>query len=519
MPMIFQQGQLNVAALSAPGVVTQIVAPPTVIAGAATNGLGIVGVASWGPPNSPVLIGSPQAASAQIGPVTDREYDIATALAVSNLLGQYNNWCVRVTDTTDVAASVALKDVTAVTPVTGATLTGFYSGSLGNTISVILGTGTKPTTFKLTLAMAGQTPEVYDNLGGAGAAFWTGLVAAVNSGQSGVRGPSQICVATIGTSTAAAAPATYTLTGGTDGATGVTDEDLIGSNASFPATGMYALQGTAIQSLNLMDHTTSAQWSTIASFCQSFGIFGGSQGAAGESIATVSSALNTAGVDTPWFKCLVGDWVYWQDTVNKIQRLISPMTVWAALRATLAPNQSTLNKQVLGFIGTQRSAQNLPYSNPELQAAVAARVDYLANPSAGGNYFSFQTDRNASSNAAENSEAYTTMTDFLAASLGGTTFGYVVGDPQTPTMRSDVKDAMGSFLLNLWQNDQYIGDVNNPTAVPYLVTLDASNNPNSNVDIGVMAALVQVTYLSIVRVFLISLQGGSTVSVSVQQPS
>lgn len=514
--MLFQQGQLNVAALSAPGVYTQIVAPPTVISGAATNGLGIVGVASWGPVNSPVLIGSPQAANAQIGPVTDREYDIATALAISNLLGQYNNWCVRVTDGTDMAASAALTDAVTPTAVTGAMLTGLYTGSLGDSISATISAGTKPSTYKLTLSMAGFTPEVYDNISGTGAFFWQNLVAAVNSGQSGVRGPSQLCVATIGTSTAAPAAATYTLSGGTDGASGVTDTTLIGSNSTTPVKGMYALQSSPIQTLNLMDHTTSTQWSTIDAFCQNYGIFGGSQGTPGESIATVSAALNAAGVDSAWFKCLVGDWVYWQDTVNNVQRLISPMTVWAATRANLAPNQSTLNKQVLGFIGTQRSVQNMPYSSAELQAACAARVDYMANPSAGGKYFSFQTDRNTSSNAAENSEAYTTMTDFLAGSLGGTTFGYVVGNPQTPQMRSDVKDAMGAFLLNLWQNDQYIGDVNNPQSVPYLITLDASNNPNGNVALGVMAALVQVTYQSIVRVFLISLQGGSTVSVTVQ---
>ncbi|MFM0630771.1 phage tail protein [Paraburkholderia xenovorans] len=516
MPMIFQQGQLNVAAQSAPGVLTQIVAPPSVIAGATTNGYGLVGVASWGPVNSPVLIGSPQAASLQIGPVKVRKYDVATALAIANLLGQYNNWCVRVTDGTDSAASVPLKDTTAVTPVTGATLTGFYSGTLGNNISATIAAGTKPSTFKLTLAMAGFSPEVYDNLAGTGATFWAALVSAVNNGQSSVRGPSQICVATIGTATLSPALATYTLTGGTDGTSGVTDTSLIGSNNTTPVTGMYALQSTAIQTLVLIDHTQSTDWSTIAAFCASYGIFGAGQGSAGQSIATVGAALNTAGVDTPWFKCLVGDWVYWNDTVNKQQRLVSPTLVWGPMRANRAPNDSTLNKQILGIIGTQRSQQNLPYSTPELQAACAARLDFIANPSAGGNYFSFQTDRNTSSDASTNSEAYTTMTNFLAATLGGTTFGYVVGDPQTPTMRADVKDAMGAFLTTTWQTDGFIGDVNNPQAVPYKVTLDKSNNPNNNVALGVMAALVQVTYLSIVRVFLISLQGGSTVSVDVQ---
>lgn len=513
--MLFTQSQLNPASLSAPGVYTAIVAPPAVVAGAPTNGLGQVGVASWGPVNSPFLVGSPTQAPFLVGPVTVRSRDLATALAIAFSLGAYNNYCVRVTDGTDVAASVAVKDG-AGTPVTGLTLTGLYSGTLGNTISATVAAGTAPSTSKLTVQMAGQTPEIYDNLAGSGATLWQNMVSAVNTGQSGVRGPSQIVVATIGTSTAAPALATYTLTGGTDGATGVTDATLIGSNSTFPVTGMYALQAASVQTVNLMDHTTSTQWSTIAAFGFTYGMFTGSQGSAGQSIATVAASLATAGVDTPWFKCLVGDWVYWQDTVNNVQRLVSPMAVWAALRATLNPNTSTLNKEVLGFIGTQRSQQSLPYSTPELQAACAGRVDYLANPSAGGNYFSFQTDRNSSSQASQNSEAYTTMTNFLAASVGGKTFGYVVGDPQTPSMRSDVKDAINAFLLNLWQTDGYIGDVNNPTTAPYKTTLDASNNPDANVAIGVMAALVQVKYQGIVRVFIISLQGGATVSVTVQ---
>ncbi|KVT86267.1 hypothetical protein WT25_10970 [Burkholderia territorii] len=515
--MLFQQSQLNVAALSAPGVYTEIVAPPPVVAGAPTNGYGLVGVASWGPVNSPFLVASPTAAPSQVGQVTNRSRDLATALSIAFALGSYFNYCVRVTDGTDAAATGALKDTTTPTAVTGATLTGIYTGTLGNTISATIGTGTAANSYKLTVNMAGYAPEVYDNLTGTGAVFWQNLVSAVNNGQSGVRGPSQLVVATIGTATATPAQATITLSGGTDGTTGVTDSTLVGSNSTYPVTGMYALQASPVQTLNLVDHTTSTQWSTIAAFGLQFGMFTGGQTAAGTSIASTSTALNTAGVDTPWFKCLVGDWVYWQDAVNNIQRLVSPMNVWGPMRATLTPNQSTLNKQVLGIIGTQRSVAKQPYAQGELQAACLARVDYLANPSAGGNYFSFQTDRNSSSQAATNSEAYTTMTNFLAASLGGTTFGYVIGNPQTPTLRAGVKDAMTAFLTGIWQPPvQYIGNVNQPTKVPFKITLDSSNNPNNYVALGIMQVLVQVTYQSIVRVFVIALQGGQTVSVNVQ---
>jgi hypothetical protein len=661
---IYQAGQLNLAGTLAPGVYTQVVAPPAVVRGASTNGLGMVGVASWGPVNSPTVIGSPQMAALMLGPVTVRRSDLATAMAIAFGLGQQNNTAVRVTDGSDTAATCALKDGSAVT---GATLTGFYTGSVGNTLQATMAAGTKPSTFKCTVSLPGFTSEVYDNLGvgiipgtttpgtgytsvpnvsvsapqtaggtqavmqatlkalsanitGGGAAAgtgyltndtvtlangivltvtatagaitalavtnagslgggaipanpqavistsgvgtgalinvvwglgspvviqpgtgytsatatltgggagtggsytlgtgcWTNLVNAINNGQSGVRGPSQYVVATIGTSAAAPSLVTSAFSGGTDGAAGVTDATLVGTNAT-PPTGMYALQNANVLTMNLVDHSTSTQWSTMAIFGQQQGIFGAGQGSPGQSIATVAANLATAGVDNYSFKELVGDWVYWQDTVNGVQRLLGPATFWAPMRANLAPNQSTLNKQVNGIIGTQRSIQSLVYSDAEALAAVQGRVDYLANPAPGGNYFAFQTDMNTSSFAATNSEAYTTMTNFLALTLASN-FGWVVGNPQTTDLRGEVNDAITGFLMNLWKNPtlQYIGDVNNPKSIPFSVQTNAANNPDPQVSLGLMQTLVKVKYLSIVRVFVISLQGGSTVNVTVQ---
>jgi hypothetical protein len=655
---IYQSGSLNLAGQLAPGAYVQVVAPPPVVQGIASNGLGQVGVASWGPVNSATVIGSPQQAGLMLGAVTNRKYDLATAMAIAFGMGQTNNTAVRVTDGTDTAATAAVKDGSAVT---GATLTAFYTGVVGNTLTATMANGTKPSTYKCTLALPGYLSEIFDNLAvgvmpgtttagtgytlvpalsisapqttggvqatgnatlvaisttlgvggtgyvvndlitlsngviikvltvssgavatmsiqnagsigggavptnpvaqisttgvGSGATFnltwglgapnitnpgsgytsatatltgggtgtggsytlgtgcWTNLVSAVNNGQSGVRGPSQLAIATIGTSVAAPSLTSYTFAGGTDGSAGVTDATLVGSN-STPPTGMYALQNASVLTLNLVDHSTSSQWNTIAAFCQLYGIFGAGQGSAGQSISTVSSLLNSAGVDNYSFKSLVGDWVYWQDTVNNAQRLLGPATFWAPMRANLAPNQSTLNKAVNGLVGTQRSSQNLLYADAEALQAVQARLDYLANPAPGGNYFAFQTDMNCSTYAATNSEAYTTMTNFLALTLASN-FGWVVGNPQTTDLRQEVNDAISGFLMNLWQNLKYIGNVNAPTQVPFSVQTNAANNPTAQVATGLMQTLVKVTYLSIVRVFVISLQGGSTVQVTV----
>lgn len=655
---IYQSGALNLAGQLAPGAYVQVVAPPPVVQGIATNGLGMVGVASWGPVNSAYVVGSPQAAGLYLGAVNNRKYDLATAMAVAFGMGQTNNTAVRVTDGTDTAATAAIKDGSATT---GATLTGFYTGIVGNTLQATMANGTKPSTYKCTVALPGYLSEIYDNLAvgvmpgsttagtgytsvpalsisapqttggiqatgnatllaisstlgvggagyvvndlitlsngviikvltvtsgavatmsiqnagsigggatptnpvaqisttgvGTGATFnltwglgapnitnpgsgytsatatltgggagtggsytlgtgcWSSLVSAINNGQSGVRGASQLVVATIGTSVAAPSLVTTTFSGGTDGAAGVTDATLVGSN-STPPTGMYALQNAGVLTMNLVDHSTSSQWNTIAAFCQLYGIFGAGQAPVGTNVANTVSLLATAGVDNYSFKDLVGDWVYWQDTVNNVQRLLGPATYWAPMRANLAPHQSTLNKPVNNLIGTQRSVQNLLYADPETLAAVQGRVDFLANPAPGGNYFAFQTDMNCSTFAATNSEAYTSMTNFLALTLASN-FGWVVGNPQTTDLRQEVNDAISGFLMNLWQNLKYIGNVNAPTQIPFSVQTNAANNPTSQVATGLMQTLVKVTYLSIVRVFVISLQGGSTVQVTV----
>lgn len=391
----------------------------------------------------------------------------------------------------------------------------------GATVTLVWGLGT----LTISNSGSGYTSATATLNGGGGTGtitvgtgIWLNLVNAVNNGNSTIRGPSQICVASIGV-VAAITPnttTTYTLAGGTDGASSAGNSTLVGVDGNV-RTGMYALRGTGIQTLNLVDHTDSTAWGTIAAFGQNEGIFCSVQAAAGNAYSATSTLLNSAGADSPWLKVHVGDWVYWQDTVNNAQRLLAPSTHWTALRASLAPYMSTLNKPVLNLIGTQRAIQQLIYSNAELGAAATARLDYLANPSAGGNYFSFQTDRNASSDPTRNGENYTTMTNFLALTLAAA-FGYCIGQPQTTTLRQTVQNSIQSFLLNLWKpgsGPQMIGDVNNPNAVPYSVQINAQNNPSSQVALGYMNCYVKVKYLSIVRYFIVSLEGGQSVSVTV----
>ncbi|MDQ0124701.1 hypothetical protein J2W17_003655 [Pseudomonas lini] len=508
---IYPAGSLNTAALTAPDLYIQIQPPKTrYINGVATDILGIVGVADWGPVGAATLIGSPGDASQQFGTQVVRKYDLCTAIAVSIQGGASNIRAVRVTDGTDTAATSALKDTAAAT---GATLTARYTGTLGNQLSATLSAGSAAASWKLIISLPGIAPEVFDNIIGSGLALWTNIVSAVNNGQSGIRGPSQLVVATVGATTLApvALGQTVVFAAGTSGNTTITDAVLIGVDGVTGATrkGMYALRGSGAQVANLVDVTDGTQWPTMLTYGLSEGCYMISQGAAGASYVTVSSALTTAGCDSYALKVMVGDWVYWQDQVNGQQRMIAPATFAAAKIASQSPNQSALNKPITNAVSTQRNLTQQPYSIPEIGAINTARLDVITNPCPGGSYFGHRSGLNCSSNAAVNGDNYTRMTNFIALTLAAS-FGGTIGRLQTPDVRRETKSTMESFLQTLVDQGM-IGDVNGGPA--FSVQLDKANNPDARVALGYMQADVQVKYLSVIRYFLVNLEGGQAVSI------
>lgn len=402
---IYPAGGLNTAALTAPDLYIQIVPPKTrYINGVATDILGIVGVGSWGAVNSAMLIGSVGDASQKLGTQQVRKYDLASAVAVSIQLGAANIRAVRVTDGTDTAATSILMGAGSVT---GVTLTGYYTGSLGNSLSATLTAGTAPGSWKLSVSLPGVTAEVFDNITGTGAALWAAIANAINNGQSSIRGPSTLVVATAGSSTAApVSPQTLVFTGGTDGVNTLTDATLIGTDGTTGPSrkGMYALRGTGAQVANLVDLTDSTQWPTMVTYGLSEGCYMVTQGPAGASYATVSTSLTSAGVDSYTLKVLVGDWVYWQDTVNTVRRMMAPATFSAAEIAALSPQQSSLNKSLSNAVSTQRNLAQSPYSLAEIGAINTARLDVITNPCPGGSYFGHRSGLNVSSNSGTNGD-------------------------------------------------------------------------------------------------------------------
>jgi uncharacterized protein len=513
---VYQLGTLNTAALQAPNVYVQIIPPKTrYINGVPTDIYGLVGVASWGPINSPTLVGSPADAQRLFGVQQVRKNDLGSALAIAFQVGALNTRVVRVTDSSDLAAAGNLMDVN-VTPAIGAVLTAFYTGSVGNSITAAVTAGTKASTYKVSINLPGFVTEQFDNIAGTGATLWGNIVSAINNGQSGLRGPSALVTATRTGAVGVALPnvtsaGVVTLAAGSDGATTITDATLIGTDG-LTRTGMYALRGSGASVVNLVDSTggtTGATWSAMNIYGLSEGAYMVGQGAVSASYTSVSGDLNTAGVDSYAVKVLVGDWVSWQDTVNGQLRTMAPATFMAAKIAAQAPQLSSLNKAISGIVGTQRTAQNYPYSDAEIGGIVQARLDVITNPCPGGSYYGGRTGRNASSNPAVNGDNYTRMTNFIAFTLAAS-FGWVIGELQTKDLRRTAKSTMESFLSNLEQQGM-IGDVNGGPA--YAVQLDAANNPDSRVALGYMQADVQVKYLSVIFDFIVNLEGGQSVSI------
>lgn len=507
MPQVFSLGSLNTAALYVADTYVQIIPPQNlVINGLPTNVLAIAGTATWGPVNSPTIIGAPSDNQRMFGPLQPRKYDLGTAVAVAALQGANNFRCVRVTDGTDTASTGTITATG-----TAITFTSLYTGSYGNNISVTIAAGSQTNTWKATVSMPGRTAEIFDNISGAANAFWQNLATAINLGQSGFRGPSQIITAVAGSGTGVPVAGTTNLAGGTDGASGVTTSMLTGVD-TIPRKGMYAFRGTGASVGMLTDSDDSTQWSTICAFALSEGIYMIGTGPVGDTVANAVSVKSTAGIDCYGFKLMLGDWVYWNDTYNGQIRLISPQAFVAGKLVALSPREVALNKPLAGIVGTQRTNAQIPYSLPELQSLVQAGIDVITNPIPRGSGFGCRTGHNTSSNPMIFTDNYPRLTNFIAYTLA-TAMGIYDGEVVTPDYLRRVKNTIDSFCSGLaGATPPLISTIDG--SVPWLCVCDASNNPQNRAALGLTQADVKVVYGPIAEKILVNLEAGASVTIN-----
>ncbi len=516
MPVV-QQGSINTTALVVPDLYVQIVPPQNlVLNGVPTDVLGVIGTAAWGPLNQPVVVGTMADYAGNFGPVNARKYDMGTQVAIAVQQGAGNFRCVRVSDGTDTAASYALFSVAQTYALQ---LTARYTGTLGNRIAITLSSGSQASTWRLTITVPGLTPEVFDNIQAPSAsAFWSNVLTAVNTGLSALRGPSQFVVASLGvaTSTAPQLLPSQTMSGGTDGALGVTSATLVGQDA-LPRTGLYALRGQGCSLGVLADADDPTQLSLQASFALSEGLYMIATRPAGDSISTAVQAKQAAGLDCYGVKLMFGDWIYWNDQTNGIVRLVSPQGFAAGRLANLSPEQSSLNKQLYGVVGSQRSGtpnsgQMTSYSSAELALLLGNGLDVIANPQPGGSFWGVRGGHNSSSNAATNGDNYTRLTNYIANTLASG-MGQYVGQVINATLFQNIRATQLSYLQNLLSQG-VLGSTDG--SLPFGVVCDTSNNPNSRTSLGYVQSDAQVQYQAINEKFIVNIEGGQTVQVSRQ---
>ena len=516
MPIV-QGGTLNTTALVVPDLYVQIVSPQDLILnGVPTNTVGIVGTASWGPVNQPSIIATMADYARAYGPVLARKFDMGTQVATAVQQGAQDFRCVRTTDATDTAATYAIFFSGGAYAVL---LTARYTGSLGNQIGVTLAPGSAAGSWRLTIGFPGQLPEVYDNLAGSSpAAVWQALASAVNNGQSLLRGPSQLCVAALGSGTATppALLIPQTLLNGSDGSAGVTAQTLVGADV-IPRRGQYALRGQGCSIMLLADADDPATWTTQAGFAITEGLYAILTGPLGDTIAAAVTTKQAAGLDSYAAKLMFGDWLYWADPINGLVRLVSPQGFTAGRLSNLSPEQSSLNKPLYGVVASQKSGapgspQSTSYSTAELSALIGAGIDVIANPQPGGAFWGVRGGHNSSSNPATNGDNYTRLTNYLAATLAAG-MGRFVGQVINADLFRRIRATQLSFLQALL-GQRILGSTTG--AQPFSVVCDLSNNPVTRTALGYVQSDAQVQYQAINEKFIVNLEGGQTVQVTRQ---
>lgn len=493
MSRIYQAGALDTTALVVPDLYVQIAQPQSLtLAGVSYGVMGVVGTASWGPVNMPMPVGSMGDYLAAFGGKQALVTDAGLAVDIALLQGASAFRVVRVTDGTDVAASGALS---------GVTVTAACTGTSGNAIVATVSATSRG--YALTVVHAVLGSFYYAG------ADWTAIAAAVSADRSAL-----VTVAVPETVPAVSA-ASVTLAGGVDGGVPGTTA-FLGSDGTT-RTGMYALRGQGCSLAVLHGLTDSASWTEQAAFGLGEGVYMVACGPSGDTVTNAVSVKSAAGLDSYAVKLMFGDWIWWNDDTNGLM-LVPPQAFAAGKLAGLSPEQSSLNKQLYGVVGSQKaglSGGTGSYASADLAVLFEAGIDVICNPAPGGAYWAVRCGHNASSTSTIWGDNYTRLTNYLSESLAGGMGGYV-GRVINDTLFSDIRSTLLGFLSSL-VSQGILGIQNN--TLPYAVVCDSTNNPQARTALGYVQADIQVRYQGINEKFILNLQGGTSVTVSTSSGS
>jgi hypothetical protein len=346
--------------------------------------------------------------------------------------------------------------------------------------------------------------------------YGAALATAVNFGTQ-QRPKSGFVVFTPGTGTGTPALNTvYNLTGGTDGAAGVTPLLQAGQDgSSLSRTGAYVLRSSGMDMFTLVDCVdTSVIPAMLQLAIDETAVYSFSS-ANGDTIQNAINTRQTLGFDDVDLQFIVGDWPTFNDGQNGT-RAVYPSLFALALAGNLSPEQGFINKRLNGVLSTNLSATGIPISNADNATAQEGGVDIIGKTAAlGVDYFTFVTGRNASSNTAARGMEYPRLTNFEARSLAGPATAAIVGRLQSLNRPDDPTRKLAKALLDSFfsvQTQPQFGSGGYGIIDDFAVQCDLRNNTPASIQRGFLFAYVAVLYLNVIRVFVIQLNGsGATV--------
>lgn len=142
MPIV-AEGVLNYNSLQVDDLYVVLIPPQTpLIQGYPTDGIGFVGIATWGPLNTPIPFGDIGSALRNYGNLTTHANDLITEAIGALKQGANNLYGVRVSDGSDLASTVLVKDSAGNNILT---LSGLYTGTEGDSIRGVISPGSNST--------------------------------------------------------------------------------------------------------------------------------------------------------------------------------------------------------------------------------------------------------------------------------------------------------------------------------------------------------------------------------------
>jgi hypothetical protein len=503
------------AALNTPGAYVQLMTPTGLAVAGPSNAIAELGTASWGPVNQAMgPFGDPGSAAFVFGQFnaalfkTD-QYDLMRAVMQSMEQAQtdvsLNCWLTRISDGTDAAATITLKDTTSGTALNGITLPAKYTGTGGNSITLIIAAAGPANVYNVTVisSIGGQNySEAFLGIAGATGAdspFWANLNQALLFGNQS-RGPSQVLGTPTSVSATAKDPATgtFTLTGGTDGRSGVTSASFFGSDVVGNRQGIYTMRSlnivpAFIYCAGLVDST---KYATIQSFCLQEIVRAVLPFASGTSTATAVTNRQTNGISDKRIM-YARNWIYWTDPVSGSLLFTDPVAIMIGFAASLSPQLSPLNKPIFGVVGSEETS---PIPGDEIGQLNSNGIWIISNPCLQSAFWGIASATTTSANPQYQSDvSVARLQDYIGLQMA-TVLAPFVGQPQGERDPDPIRSAIKNNIDELMQ--QFYDD---SLIVDWESECDAKLNPAAQVQAGYCRATLEYVPFATIKYLVLNL--------------